>query len=55
MAEGSGPYQPYLTLVQALEQGARGDIREAADASFLGLAEVNLALLRALAKAREMD
>ena len=38
-----------------LEQGARGDIREAADASFLGLAEVNLALLRALAKAREMD
>ena len=55
LAEGSGPYQPYLTLVQALEQGARGDIREAADASFLGLAEVNLALLRALAKAREMD
>jgi c-di-GMP phosphodiesterase len=55
LVDGNGPYQPYLTLVKALEQGARGDIREAADASFLGLAEINGALLRAMALARELD
>jgi EAL and modified HD-GYP domain-containing signal transduction protein len=55
LTTGTGPYHPFLSLVLALEQGARSDIREAADASFLGLAEVNAALLSALAKAREMD
>jgi c-di-GMP phosphodiesterase len=55
LVEGAGPYQPHLTLVKALEQGVRGDIREAADASFLGLAEINGALLRAMASARELD
>jgi EAL and modified HD-GYP domain-containing signal transduction protein len=55
LAEGSGPYQPYLELVGALEQASRSDIREAADRAFLGLAEVNAALLRSLAVARELD
>lgn len=55
LVESGGPYQPYLTLVKALEQGARGDIRDAADATFLGLAEINAALLRAMASARELD
>lgn len=55
LVHGSGPYQPYLALVKAMEQGVRGDIRDAADASFLGLPEVNAALLRALASARELD
>jgi EAL and modified HD-GYP domain-containing signal transduction protein len=55
LVDGAGPYQPYLVMVKALEQGARGDIREAADATFLGLAEINAALLRAMASARELD
>jgi EAL and modified HD-GYP domain-containing signal transduction protein len=55
LVDGSGPFQPYLALVKAMEQGVRGDIREAADASFLGQAEVNAALLRALTSARELD
>ncbi|GAB4038331.1 MAG: HDOD domain-containing protein [Rubrivivax sp.] len=55
LVDGTGPYQPYLALVKALEQGVRSDIREAADASFLGQAEINAALLRAMASARELD
>lgn len=55
LVDGSGPYQPYLRLVKAMEQGVRSDIREAADAAFLGLEEINAALLRALAVARELD
>lgn len=55
LVDDSGPFQPYLALVKAMEQGVRGDIREAADASFLGPAEVNAALLRALISAREFD
>lgn len=55
LVAGSGPYQPYLQLVKALEQGARSEIRDAADQSFLGLAEVNAALLRALKSAQELD
>ena len=55
LVDGGGPYHPYLVLAQALEQGVRSDIRDAADQSFLGLAEVNTALLRALAAAQELD
>jgi c-di-GMP phosphodiesterase len=55
LVDGSGPYHPYLVLVKALEQGVRGDIREAADATFMDLAEINAALLRAMASARELD
>lgn len=55
LVQGGGPFQPYLSLVRALEQGVRGDIRDAADHGFLGLAEVNGALLRAMAAARELD
>jgi EAL and modified HD-GYP domain-containing signal transduction protein len=55
LVQGSGPYHPYLVLVKALEQGARSDIRDAADLSFLGLAEINAALLRALTAAQELD
>jgi len=55
LVDGAGPYLPYLNLARALESGTRADIREAADQSFLGLAEVNAALLRALSSARELD
>jgi EAL and modified HD-GYP domain-containing signal transduction protein len=55
LVSGDGPYHPYLALVQALEQGVRGDILAAADQSFLELEEVNAALLRALAAARSLE
>jgi EAL and modified HD-GYP domain-containing signal transduction protein len=54
LVEGTGPYQAALTLARALEQGVRSDILAAADDCFLGLGEVNVALLRALAAAREL-
>jgi EAL and modified HD-GYP domain-containing signal transduction protein len=55
LVDASGPYQPYLALVRAVEAGSRTEIRQAADQTFMGLAEVNAALLRALASARELD
>lgn len=51
LVEETGPYHAALTLARALEQGVRSDILAAADSCFLGLGEVNAALLRALAAA----
>jgi len=55
LVDGAGPFQPYMALTRALESGSRADISEAADACFIGLGEINAALLRALAAARELD
>ena len=54
LGEG-GPYQPYLQLVQAVEQEAVFDIREAAERLLLQPLTVNAALLKALASARLLD
>jgi EAL and modified HD-GYP domain-containing signal transduction protein len=54
LGEG-GPYLPYLQLVQAVEQEAVFDIREAAERLLLPPLEVNAALLKALAAARQVD
>ncbi|MCC6249797.1 MAG: HDOD domain-containing protein [Rubrivivax sp.] len=54
LGEG-GPYQPYLQLVQAVEQEAVFDIREAAERLMLQPLEVNAALLTALKNARQVD
>jgi EAL and modified HD-GYP domain-containing signal transduction protein len=54
LVEETGPHHAALTLARALEQGVRSDILAAADGCFLGLGEVNAALLRALAAAREL-
>jgi EAL and modified HD-GYP domain-containing signal transduction protein len=54
LADGDGPYQPYLDLVQAIENASVYDLREAAERLLLAPAEVNAALLRALAVAREL-
>jgi EAL and modified HD-GYP domain-containing signal transduction protein len=51
----NGPYAQHLRLVQALEQCSPPDIGEAAERVLLGRAEVNRALLRALALAQELD
>jgi c-di-GMP phosphodiesterase len=54
LGEG-GPYQPYLQLVQAMEQEAVFDIREASEQLMLQPLEVNAALLAALKAARQVD
>jgi len=54
LGEG-GPYQPYLQLVQAVEQEAVFDIREASERLMLQPLEVNAALLTALKNARQVD
>lgn len=51
----TGPFHPYLELVRAIEQEAQFDIREAADRLFMMPAEVNRALLAALAAGRALD
>ncbi len=50
-----GPYQPYLDLVRAQEAESVFDIRECSEKLFLGPAEANRALLRALSTARTLD
>ncbi|KAB2875227.1 MAG: HDOD domain-containing protein [Burkholderiaceae bacterium] len=55
LAEQSGPYHAQLELVRAIESESVIDIRNAAEATMLGLPEVNRAVLRALAGARQLD
>ena len=55
LVDGSGPYHAQLELVCAVEAESVFDIRSAADATMLGLPEVNRAVLRALAGARQLD
>jgi EAL and modified HD-GYP domain-containing signal transduction protein len=55
LADEGGPYLPYLQLVQAVEQEAVFDIREAAERLLLQPAEINRALLAALTSARQLD
>jgi EAL and modified HD-GYP domain-containing signal transduction protein len=51
----TGPYQPYLALVCAVEQETAYDIRECADQLMLSTSEVNRAVLSALRGARQLD
>jgi EAL and modified HD-GYP domain-containing signal transduction protein len=51
----TGPLAPYLDLVRAIENEALFDIRECADRVFMGLLEINGAVLRALRSARQLD
>ncbi len=55
LVEASGPYQPYLELVRAIESASLSDFRAAADALMLSVSEINRAQLRALAAAVELD
>ncbi|HNU10041.1 MAG TPA: HDOD domain-containing protein [Rubrivivax sp.] len=50
-----GPFLPYLELVQAIEQESVIDVREKAERLMLAPAEVNRALLSALAAAAQLD
>ena len=55
LVERTGPYQPYLDLVHAIENESVFDYRAAADALMLGAEEINHALLRALYKAAQLE
>jgi EAL and modified HD-GYP domain-containing signal transduction protein len=55
LVEQSGPYHAQLELVRAIESESVFDIRAAAEATMMGLPEVNHAVLRALAGARQLD
>ena len=54
LGEG-GPYQPYLQLVQALEQEAVFEVREVTERLMLRPLDVNAALMQALKNARQLD
>jgi EAL and modified HD-GYP domain-containing signal transduction protein len=55
LSGGGGPYAGYLALVRAMEQAVPSDILEAADTLLLAPAELNRALLAALAAANSLD
>ncbi len=55
LVEGSGPHQPYLALVQAVEAASLLDIRDATAALMMTPQGVNQAVLRALVAARQLD
>lgn len=55
LADGSGPYHPYIEVVRAIENESLFDFREAADALMMGVAEINRAELRALTAASQLE
>ncbi|HWH82654.1 MAG TPA: HDOD domain-containing protein [Burkholderiaceae bacterium] len=55
LAENSGPYQPYVELVHAIESEALYEFREAADKLMMSVSEINRAELRALMAASELE
>jgi c-di-GMP phosphodiesterase len=55
LIDRSGPYQPYVELVNAIEGQSLHDIRAAADGLLLGIAEINRAQLAALAAAAQLE
>ncbi len=55
LVDGSGPYQPYVNLVKAIEAESLFDFREAAETSLMSVAEINRAQLRALTAASQLE
>ena len=55
LVDGSGPHQPYLALVQAVEAASLLDMRDATAALMMTPQAVNQAVLRALVAARQLD
>lgn len=55
LAEGSGPYQPYCRLIDAVEGDELDAIRESCDALISDPAEINRTLLKALSLAAQLD
>ena len=55
LLHSSGPHQPYLALVQAIESAALFEIRDASETLMMTAQAVNQAVLRALVAARQLD
>ncbi len=55
LTENTGPYQPYIELVQAVEGETLYEFREAADKLMMSVSEINRAELRALMAASELE
>jgi len=55
LAEGTGPYQPYVAVVHAIENESLFDFREAAEALMMSVSEINRAQLRALTAASQLE
>lgn len=55
LVDETGPFQPYLELVQAIEAESLFDYRHAAEQLMLGADEINGAIVHALARAAELD
>jgi len=55
LAEESGPFQPYLEVVRAIESESLFEFREAADKLMMSVNEINRAQLRALMQAAELE
>jgi EAL and modified HD-GYP domain-containing signal transduction protein len=55
LVDNAGPHQPYLDVVRAVEAASVYDIRSAAEAILMSVSEVNRAVLRALAAARQIE
>ena len=55
LVEGSGPYQPYVDVVRAIESESLFDFREAADRLMISVSEINRAQLRALTAASQLE
>lgn len=55
LVDDSGPFQPYLELVRAIESESVFDYRERAEALMIGAGEINASVLRALHKAAQLE
>jgi EAL and modified HD-GYP domain-containing signal transduction protein len=55
LAEETGPFQPYVNMVRAIENESLFDFRECADALMTSISEINRAQLRALMAASQLE
>ena len=55
LIDSGGPYHGHLELVRAVESESVYDVRSAAEALMMDLPEINRAVLRALAAAKQLD
>ena len=55
LTEKTGPYQPFIELVEAVEGEALYEFREAAEKLMMSVSEINRAELRALMAASELE
>jgi EAL and modified HD-GYP domain-containing signal transduction protein len=55
LVENTGPYQPYIEMVRAVEGDSLFDLRETAEKLLMSVSEINRAQLRALMAASELE